>query len=256
VLATGEATGQGGHAGHVLLLGDSVFDNKGYVAGGPDVVAHLRNRLPAGWRGSLAAVNGAVTNDVIRQGQLIGQEILEHYGYRGTVMRVILTAQDPQTIRDAFARAQPNADYARLYAAAIARRQLGSNRRFVLVMAAGSVAGTLLPGWPAVRPRTGSRAAAGPRNYPARLQRSRSGGTGGRPAAGPPGAGSKPFFSAVRSRPAHDHGYGKGTRLGPNRHGSPSRNSLTGLRSLPGAQPWVSRRRTAGRVAKGCYNIT
>ncbi len=38
-------------------------------------------------------------------------------------MRVMFTAQDPQTIRDAFARAMPNADYARLYAAAVARRQ-------------------------------------------------------------------------------------------------------------------------------------
>ena len=38
-------------------------------------------------------------------------------------MRVIFTAQDPQTIRDAFARAKPNAEYARLYAAAVARRQ-------------------------------------------------------------------------------------------------------------------------------------
>jgi DNA topoisomerase-3 len=38
-------------------------------------------------------------------------------------MRVIFTAQDPQTIRDAFARARPNAEYTRLYAAAAARRQ-------------------------------------------------------------------------------------------------------------------------------------
>ena len=38
-------------------------------------------------------------------------------------MRVIFTAQDPQTIRDAFARAKPDGEYARLYAAAVARRQ-------------------------------------------------------------------------------------------------------------------------------------
>ncbi|MBL6077109.1 DNA topoisomerase III [Belnapia sp. T18] len=64
-----------------------------------------------------------LATDCDREGQLIGQEILEHYGYRGTVMRVIFTAQDPETIRAAFARARPNADYARLYAAAVARRQ-------------------------------------------------------------------------------------------------------------------------------------
>jgi DNA topoisomerase III len=64
-----------------------------------------------------------LATDCDREGQLIGQEILEHYNYRGTVMRVVFTAQDPQTIRDAFARAKPNAEYARLYAAAVARRQ-------------------------------------------------------------------------------------------------------------------------------------
>jgi DNA topoisomerase IA len=38
-------------------------------------------------------------------------------------MRVLFTAQDSQTIRDAFDRAKANAEYARLYAAAVARRQ-------------------------------------------------------------------------------------------------------------------------------------
>ncbi|HZC97684.1 MAG TPA: DNA topoisomerase, partial [Bradyrhizobium sp.] len=37
--------------------------------------------------------------------------------------QVLFTAQDSQTIRDAFGRAKPNAEYARLYAAAVARRQ-------------------------------------------------------------------------------------------------------------------------------------
>jgi DNA topoisomerase-3 len=64
-----------------------------------------------------------LATDCDREGQLIGQEILEHYNYRGQVMRVLFTAQDSQTIRDAFGRAKPNAEYARLYAAAVARRQ-------------------------------------------------------------------------------------------------------------------------------------
>ncbi|MCH9052777.1 MAG: DNA topoisomerase III [Proteobacteria bacterium] len=64
-----------------------------------------------------------LATDCDREGQLIGQEILEHYEYRGRVMRVLFTAQDPQTIRDAFARAKPNTEYSRLYAAAVARRQ-------------------------------------------------------------------------------------------------------------------------------------
>jgi DNA topoisomerase-3 len=64
-----------------------------------------------------------LATDCDREGQLIGQEILEHYEYRGQVMRVLFTAQDSQTIRDAFGRAKPNTEYSRLYAAAIARRQ-------------------------------------------------------------------------------------------------------------------------------------
>lgn len=54
-------------AGHVVLLGDSVFNNEAYIAGGPDVVTQLRGRLPVGWRCTLAAVDGAVVSDVPRQ---------------------------------------------------------------------------------------------------------------------------------------------------------------------------------------------
>jgi hypothetical protein len=49
---------------HVVLLGDSIFDNKAYVRGGPDVVEHLSRRLPAGWEATLCARDGAVTNEV------------------------------------------------------------------------------------------------------------------------------------------------------------------------------------------------
>jgi DNA topoisomerase-3 len=85
-----------------------------------------------------------LATDCDREGQLIGQEILEHYGFRGTVMRVIFTAQDPQTVRDAFARAKPNGEYARLYAAAVARRQadqiynLSLTRTATVTLARGS----------------------------------------------------------------------------------------------------------------------
>ena len=48
-----------------------------------------------------------LATDCDREGQLIGQEILEHYEYRGEVLRVLFTAQDPQTIREAFGREGP-----------------------------------------------------------------------------------------------------------------------------------------------------
>ena len=52
---------------HVILLGDSIFDNAAYVGGAPDVVRQLRGELPDGWRASLLAVDGAVTGSVARQ---------------------------------------------------------------------------------------------------------------------------------------------------------------------------------------------
>jgi len=54
--------------GHVVLLGDSIFDNAAYVRGGPDVVRQLRAKLPMRWDASLLAVDGAVTREV--RGQL------------------------------------------------------------------------------------------------------------------------------------------------------------------------------------------
>ena len=50
---------------HVVLLGDSIFDNGAYVRPGePDVVRQLQARLPAGARASLLAVDGATTAGV------------------------------------------------------------------------------------------------------------------------------------------------------------------------------------------------
>jgi len=52
---------------HVVLLGDSIFDNGAYTSGGPDVVTQLREVLPAGWRATLGAVDGATTDDFAAQ---------------------------------------------------------------------------------------------------------------------------------------------------------------------------------------------
>jgi hypothetical protein len=53
--------------GHVVLLGDSVFDNAAYVAGGPDVVTQLRGLLPPGWQATLLALDGGVISGVAGQ---------------------------------------------------------------------------------------------------------------------------------------------------------------------------------------------
>ena len=59
---------------HVVLLGDSIFDNAAYTGGAPDVVAQLRQRLPPGWRATLAAVDGATTEAVRDQLRLLPED--------------------------------------------------------------------------------------------------------------------------------------------------------------------------------------
>lgn len=49
---------------HIVLLGDSIFDNRAYVGAEPDVIAHLRQILPSGWRATLNAVDGSVVANV------------------------------------------------------------------------------------------------------------------------------------------------------------------------------------------------
>ena len=52
---------------HVVLLGDSIFDNAAYVRGGPAVIDQVAGLLPEGWRATLKAVDGSVIDDVHRQ---------------------------------------------------------------------------------------------------------------------------------------------------------------------------------------------
>jgi hypothetical protein len=53
--------------GHVVLLGDSIFDNARYVPDRPPLIEQLRRALPRGWRASLLAVDGHITEDVANQ---------------------------------------------------------------------------------------------------------------------------------------------------------------------------------------------
>ena len=52
---------------HVVLLGDSIFDNAAYVRGGADVLTHLRRLAPEGWGATLLAVDGSVVEGVHAQ---------------------------------------------------------------------------------------------------------------------------------------------------------------------------------------------
>jgi DNA topoisomerase-3 len=101
----------------VLLRPEGLFGTKPAPGGNkPRKLKAIKDALRSASRVWLAT-------DCDREGQLIGQEILEHFRFRGEVMRVMFTAQDPKTIRDAFASAKPNTAYENLYAAAVARQQ-------------------------------------------------------------------------------------------------------------------------------------
>jgi hypothetical protein len=49
---------------HIVLLGDSVFDNGAYIGKGPDVVKQVNAVLPTGGTATLLAVDGSVTSGV------------------------------------------------------------------------------------------------------------------------------------------------------------------------------------------------
>jgi GDSL-like Lipase/Acylhydrolase family len=62
------ATTKPGAAGqHVVLLGDSIFDNGAYTGGKPDVHAQLLRVLPQGWTATLLARDGATTAGLAAQ---------------------------------------------------------------------------------------------------------------------------------------------------------------------------------------------
>lgn len=59
---------------HIVLLGDSVFDNAPYVAPGEEVVAALRRRIPSGWTATILARDGAVLAGLAEQVGLVPVE--------------------------------------------------------------------------------------------------------------------------------------------------------------------------------------
>ena len=56
---------------HIILLGDSIFDNHAYVPYGAAVIDHVRRGLPDGWQGTLLARDGAMTSGVVHQLDLV-----------------------------------------------------------------------------------------------------------------------------------------------------------------------------------------
>jgi hypothetical protein len=56
---------------HLVLLGDSIFDNARYTSGGPAVESQVRKLLPSKWNLTLLAVDGSSTDDIPGQMRLL-----------------------------------------------------------------------------------------------------------------------------------------------------------------------------------------
>jgi len=52
---------------HIVLVGDSIFDNDVYVLGEPGVIEQMRQALPKGWSALKIAVDGDCIRDVAAQ---------------------------------------------------------------------------------------------------------------------------------------------------------------------------------------------
>lgn len=89
---------------HVVLLGDSVFDNGAYVPGEPAVVEQLQSLLPAGWRSSLLAVDGSVCADVAGQLKQLPEDcthIVLSIGGNDALGRGSILYQDTKNVSEA-----------------------------------------------------------------------------------------------------------------------------------------------------------
>jgi len=99
---------------HLVLLGDSIFDNAAYTSGEPDVVTHLRTLLPAGAHATLLAVDGAITRSMAEQ--------VAHIPEDATHLVVSIGGNDALGFLDLLdAPATSTADALRLFGEAVGR---------------------------------------------------------------------------------------------------------------------------------------
>lgn len=108
-------------ANHVVLLGDSIFDNGPYVPANETVSDHLSAILPAGWRSTLLAKDGAVVSSVAEfQIHRIPQDtthlVLSVGGNNALSVSAYMLGQKANSIRDALtALSRPLLEFAEEY---------------------------------------------------------------------------------------------------------------------------------------------
>ncbi|MBL4739910.1 MAG: AAA family ATPase [Sneathiella sp.] len=89
----------------------------------PDASPSAMAKLKAIENAIKKATKVIIATDCDREGQLIGEELLRHYEFKGPVERAMFTAQDEKTLREAFANLEPNNIYNNLGQAAMVRQQ-------------------------------------------------------------------------------------------------------------------------------------
>jgi hypothetical protein len=89
---------------HIVLIGDSIFDNRAYTGGEPDVVEHLRRIIPSPWRATLCAVDGSMIADLKAQLPTVPQDasnIVISIGGNDILMNTDILAQPVASTTDA-----------------------------------------------------------------------------------------------------------------------------------------------------------
>ena len=116
---------------HLVLLGDSIFDNAFYVPGQPAVIEQVAAQLPREWQASLLAVDGNVAIDVIRHVERLpasASHLAISTGGNDALRASSVLALPSRTIADALEQlAQVQTDFGRDYCAmlsAVRARQL------------------------------------------------------------------------------------------------------------------------------------
>ena len=93
---------------HVVLAGDSIFDNRSYIgAADPAVVEQVNALLPAGSRASLLAVDGSVTSDVRAQLLRLPQDashIVVSVGGNDDLGHMDILTQRAQSVAEVYGR--------------------------------------------------------------------------------------------------------------------------------------------------------
>ncbi len=107
---------------HVVLLGDSSFDNAAYVEpDGSPVIEWLEDVLPTGWRATLLAVDGSTTHDIVNQLQRLPEfvtHLVVSVGGNDALLHAGLLSETANSVADVLSRlAAVRATFARDYAA-------------------------------------------------------------------------------------------------------------------------------------------